>query len=143
MFSIYTCTWACCCIFISCNTYQLVNPKCNQNIMNQIISHQSDDGTKRQKLSDGSAATVANVSQLGGIRRSTRHRKLRGEKALIVSANQTLKELKIQVGAGAQPVNNQAQQEKLFQLVSISYCRLCTPSLWRRLTRTSPSTAKV
>uniref|UniRef100_A0A8C7M1Z8 Ubiquitin carboxyl-terminal hydrolase 48 n=1 Tax=Oncorhynchus kisutch TaxID=8019 RepID=A0A8C7M1Z8_ONCKI len=32
-----------------------------------------------------------------GIRRSTRHRKLRGEKALIVSANQTLKELKIQI----------------------------------------------
>uniref|UniRef100_A0A4W5MRS3 Ubiquitin carboxyl-terminal hydrolase 48 n=1 Tax=Hucho hucho TaxID=62062 RepID=A0A4W5MRS3_9TELE len=31
------------------------------------------------------------------IRRSTRHRKLRGEKALIVSANQTLKELKIQI----------------------------------------------
>lgn len=66
--------------------------------MDQIISHQSDDGTKRQKLSDGSAAAAANASQLGGIRRSTRHRKLRGEKALIVSANQTLKELKIQVG---------------------------------------------
>uniref|UniRef100_A0A671SSH2 Ubiquitin carboxyl-terminal hydrolase 48 n=1 Tax=Sinocyclocheilus anshuiensis TaxID=1608454 RepID=A0A671SSH2_9TELE len=32
-----------------------------------------------------------------GIRRSTRHRKLRGEKALIVSANQTLKELKMQI----------------------------------------------
>lgn len=31
------------------------------------------------------------------IRRSTRHRKVRGEKALLVSANQTLKELKIQV----------------------------------------------
>lgn len=46
------------------------------------------------------------MPQLGGIRRSTRHRKLRGEKALIVSANQTLKELKIQVGAGAQQVKN-------------------------------------
>uniref|UniRef100_A0A3Q0RJ62 Ubiquitin carboxyl-terminal hydrolase 48 n=1 Tax=Amphilophus citrinellus TaxID=61819 RepID=A0A3Q0RJ62_AMPCI len=34
---------------------------------------------------------------ISGIRRSTRHRKLRGEKALIVSANQTLKELKIQI----------------------------------------------
>uniref|UniRef100_A0A8D3DLY1 Ubiquitin carboxyl-terminal hydrolase 48 n=1 Tax=Scophthalmus maximus TaxID=52904 RepID=A0A8D3DLY1_SCOMX len=40
---------------------------------------QSQDGAKRLKL------------------RSTRHRKLRGEKALIVSANQTLKELKIQI----------------------------------------------
>uniref|UniRef100_A0A8C5GT95 Ubiquitin carboxyl-terminal hydrolase 48 n=1 Tax=Gouania willdenowi TaxID=441366 RepID=A0A8C5GT95_GOUWI len=37
------------------------------------------------------------MSKLDGIRRSTRHRKLRGEKALIVSANQTLKELKIQI----------------------------------------------
>ncbi|XP_048823352.1 ubiquitin carboxyl-terminal hydrolase 48-like [Lagopus muta] len=32
-----------------------------------------------------------------GIRRSTRHRKVREEKALVVSANQTLKELKIQI----------------------------------------------
>ncbi|XP_075996333.1 ubiquitin carboxyl-terminal hydrolase 48 isoform X2 [Genypterus blacodes] len=73
---------------------------------------QSADGAKRLKLSDGSgpasaaaAASVAStaslpvssVSKLGSIRRSTRHRKLRGEKALIVSANQTLKELKIQI----------------------------------------------
>uniref|UniRef100_A0A674P5T5 Ubiquitin carboxyl-terminal hydrolase 48 n=1 Tax=Takifugu rubripes TaxID=31033 RepID=A0A674P5T5_TAKRU len=58
---------------------------------------QSEDAAKRQKLSDGSAAMAANIPQLGGIRRSTRHRKLRGEKALIVSANQTLKELKIQI----------------------------------------------
>uniref|UniRef100_A0A665TBB3 Ubiquitin carboxyl-terminal hydrolase 48 n=1 Tax=Echeneis naucrates TaxID=173247 RepID=A0A665TBB3_ECHNA len=43
------------------------------------------------------AAPVTNPTKLGGIRRSTRHRKLRGEKALIVSANQTLKELKIQI----------------------------------------------
>lgn len=71
-----------------------------------FISHQSEDAAKRQKLSDGSAATAASTPQLGGIRRSTRHRKLRGEKALIVSANQTLKELKIQVGAGAQWVKN-------------------------------------
>uniref|UniRef100_A0A3Q3QY39 Ubiquitin carboxyl-terminal hydrolase 48 n=1 Tax=Monopterus albus TaxID=43700 RepID=A0A3Q3QY39_MONAL len=60
---------------------------------------QSEDGPKRLKLSDSSAASAAAVSvtKLGGIRRSTRHRKLRGEKALIVSANQTLKELKIQI----------------------------------------------
>ncbi|XP_042262689.1 ubiquitin carboxyl-terminal hydrolase 48 isoform X1 [Thunnus albacares] len=67
---------------------------------------QSQDGAKRLKLSDDSTATsgeaaaavpVTNVTKLGGIRRSTRHRKLRGEKALIVSANQTLKELKIQI----------------------------------------------
>ncbi|XP_071351067.1 ubiquitin carboxyl-terminal hydrolase 48 [Trachinotus anak] len=65
---------------------------------------QSQDGAKRLKLCDSSAAAAAaaagpvtNVTKLGGIRRSTRHRKLRGEKALIVSANQTLKELKIQI----------------------------------------------
>ncbi|XP_029948183.1 ubiquitin carboxyl-terminal hydrolase 48 [Salarias fasciatus] len=69
---------------------------------------QTEDGAKRLKLSDdgGTAAAAppaapappaASASQLGGIRRSTRHRKLRGEKALIVSANQTLKELKIQI----------------------------------------------
>ncbi|KAK9528410.1 hypothetical protein VZT92_012572 [Zoarces viviparus] len=62
---------------------------------------QSQDGAKRLKLSDDStaaaAAPVTNMTKLGGIRRSTRHRKLRGEKALIVSANQTLKELKIQI----------------------------------------------
>ncbi|KAK2821036.1 hypothetical protein Q5P01_023995 [Channa striata] len=61
---------------------------------------QSQNGAKRLKLSDSSAASstaVTTVTKLGGIRRSTRHRKLRGEKALIVSANQTLKELKIQI----------------------------------------------
>uniref|UniRef100_UPI0037E73434 ubiquitin carboxyl-terminal hydrolase 48 isoform X2 n=1 Tax=Semicossyphus pulcher TaxID=241346 RepID=UPI0037E73434 len=63
---------------------------------------QSEDGAKRQKLSDtcaasSTAAPTTNMTKLGGIRRSTRHRKLRGEKALIVSANQTLKELKIQI----------------------------------------------
>ncbi|XP_049895283.1 ubiquitin carboxyl-terminal hydrolase 48 isoform X1 [Epinephelus moara] len=63
---------------------------------------QSQDGAKRLKLSESStasaaAAPVTNTTKLGGIRRSTRHRKLRGEKALIVSANQTLKELKIQI----------------------------------------------
>ncbi|KAM9364177.1 ubiquitin carboxyl-terminal hydrolase 48 isoform 1-T2 [Pholidichthys leucotaenia] len=63
---------------------------------------QSQDGAKRQKLGDGSiptgsASPVTNTAKVGGIRRSTRHRKLRGEKALIVSATQTLKELKIQI----------------------------------------------
>uniref|UniRef100_A0A1A7YAH0 Ubiquitin carboxyl-terminal hydrolase 48 n=1 Tax=Iconisemion striatum TaxID=60296 RepID=A0A1A7YAH0_9TELE len=58
---------------------------------------QSQDNAKRLKLSDGAALFVTNVTKPGGIRRSTRHRKLRGEKALIVSANQTLKELKIQI----------------------------------------------
>ncbi|XP_029358401.1 ubiquitin carboxyl-terminal hydrolase 48 isoform X4 [Echeneis naucrates] len=63
---------------------------------------QSQDGAKRLKLGESSAtisaaAPVTNPTKLGGIRRSTRHRKLRGEKALIVSANQTLKELKIQI----------------------------------------------
>ncbi|XP_037534462.1 ubiquitin carboxyl-terminal hydrolase 48, partial [Nematolebias whitei] len=57
----------------------------------------SQDGAKRLKLSDSTALPVTTVSKAGGIRRSTRHRKLRGEKALIVSANQTLKELKIQI----------------------------------------------
>ncbi|XP_040059098.2 ubiquitin carboxyl-terminal hydrolase 48 [Gasterosteus aculeatus] len=61
---------------------------------------QSQDGAKRLKLSDdctAASAPATNMTKLGGIRRSTRHRKLRGEKALIVSANQTLKELKIQI----------------------------------------------
>lgn len=68
----------------------------------QTLFFQSQDGAKRLKLSDSSVPTAAagvvtSVAKPGGIRRSTRHRKLRGEKALIVSANQTLKELKIQV----------------------------------------------
>ncbi|KAJ8260292.1 hypothetical protein GJAV_G00179290 [Gymnothorax javanicus] len=64
---------------------------------------QSEDGAKRLKLSNSSGCPSTNPSSTvgpvhkGGIRRSTRHRKLRGEKALIVSANQTLKELKIQI----------------------------------------------
>nr|XP_057934890.1 ubiquitin carboxyl-terminal hydrolase 48 isoform X1 [Doryrhamphus excisus] len=64
---------------------------------------QPQDGTKRLKLSDGTftaagaASPGSNAAKVGGTRRSTRHRKLRGEKALIVSANQTLKELKIQI----------------------------------------------
>lgn len=63
--------------------------------------NQSQNGSKRIKLDENisvsTVASVAAVSKVGGIRRSTRHRKLRGEKALIVSANQTLKELKIQI----------------------------------------------
>ncbi|XP_011473515.1 ubiquitin carboxyl-terminal hydrolase 48 isoform X1 [Oryzias latipes] len=62
---------------------------------------QSQDGAKRLRLADGTVAPAAlpvtTSAKVGGIRRSTRHRKLRGEKALIVSANQTLKELKIQI----------------------------------------------
>uniref|UniRef100_A0A8C8I3J7 Ubiquitin carboxyl-terminal hydrolase 48 n=1 Tax=Oncorhynchus tshawytscha TaxID=74940 RepID=A0A8C8I3J7_ONCTS len=63
---------------------------------------QIEDGAKRQRLSDGTIGAAASPAPMAsggksGIRRSTRHRKLRGEKALIVSANQTLKELKIQI----------------------------------------------
>lgn len=60
---------------------------------------QSEGGAKRQKLNETGSLSVAPVTAVSksGIRRSTRHRKLRGEKALIVSANQTLKELKIQI----------------------------------------------
>lgn len=71
--------------------------------LHHTASFQSQDGAKRLKLSDdctAASAPATNMTKLGGIRRSTRHRKLRGEKALIVSANQTLKELKIQVSAG-------------------------------------------
>ncbi|XP_061075552.1 ubiquitin carboxyl-terminal hydrolase 48 isoform X2 [Conger conger] len=81
--------------------------------------NQSEDGAKRQKLNHSTScpsessspnsstapstapstasSTAAPIAHKAGIRRSTRHRKLRGEKALIVSANQTLKELKIQI----------------------------------------------
>lgn len=55
--------------------------------------NQSNGSTKRQKTSQ--QGYVSYQKQV--IRRSTRHRKVRGEKALLVSANQTLKELKIQV----------------------------------------------
>ncbi|XP_010225198.1 PREDICTED: ubiquitin carboxyl-terminal hydrolase 48-like, partial [Tinamus guttatus] len=53
----------------------------------------ANGGAKRQKTSHQSYVAY----QKQGIRRSTRHRKVRGEKALLVSANQTLKELKIQI----------------------------------------------
>ncbi|XP_053308478.1 ubiquitin carboxyl-terminal hydrolase 48 [Spea bombifrons] len=55
--------------------------------------HQTNGGVKRQKVS--SQGHVSHHKQ--GIRRSTRNRKVRGEKALLVSANQTLKDLKIQI----------------------------------------------
>lgn len=70
---------------------------------NEAHFNQSQNGSKRIKLdenisaSSGAALASTNATKAGGIRRSTRHRKLRGEKALIVSANQTLKELKIQI----------------------------------------------
>ncbi|XP_075461958.1 ubiquitin carboxyl-terminal hydrolase 48 isoform X1 [Ascaphus truei] len=55
--------------------------------------NQANGGAKRQKVSNQGYVAY----QKPGIRRSTRHRKVRGEKALLVSANQTLKELKIQI----------------------------------------------
>uniref|UniRef100_A0A452UFJ2 Ubiquitin carboxyl-terminal hydrolase 48 n=1 Tax=Ursus maritimus TaxID=29073 RepID=A0A452UFJ2_URSMA len=55
--------------------------------------NQSNGGTKRQKITHQNY--IAYQKQV--IRRSMRHRKVRGEKALLVSANQTLKELKIQI----------------------------------------------
>ncbi|XP_044523778.1 ubiquitin carboxyl-terminal hydrolase 48 isoform X4 [Gracilinanus agilis] len=55
--------------------------------------NQTNGGTKRQKISHQNYI----VYQKQVIRRSMRHRKVRGEKALLVSANQTLKELKIQI----------------------------------------------
>ncbi|XP_052547662.1 ubiquitin carboxyl-terminal hydrolase 48 isoform X3 [Tympanuchus pallidicinctus] len=58
-----------------------------------VDNKKSNGGAKRQKLSHQSYVSY----QKQGIRRSTRHRKVRGEKALLVSANQTLKELKIQI----------------------------------------------
>ncbi|XP_016338262.1 ubiquitin carboxyl-terminal hydrolase 48-like [Sinocyclocheilus anshuiensis] len=60
---------------------------------------QSEVGAKRQKLNETASLSMPPVTAAckSGIRRSTRHRKLRGEKALIVSANQTLKELKMQI----------------------------------------------
>uniref|UniRef100_A0AAQ6AAR3 Ubiquitin carboxyl-terminal hydrolase 48 n=1 Tax=Amphiprion ocellaris TaxID=80972 RepID=A0AAQ6AAR3_AMPOC len=62
--------------------------------LNASSSEAEEDKDEHPKM-DGEKDP--DFSQLGGIRRSTRHRKLRGEKALIVSANQTLKELKIQI----------------------------------------------
>uniref|UniRef100_A0A674BXK2 Ubiquitin carboxyl-terminal hydrolase 48 n=1 Tax=Salmo trutta TaxID=8032 RepID=A0A674BXK2_SALTR len=59
------------------------------------------DGEQDPDFSQVGHKPLTSVSLLfggkSGIRRSTRHRKLRGERALIVSANQTLKELKIQI----------------------------------------------
>ncbi|XP_066462363.1 ubiquitin carboxyl-terminal hydrolase 48 isoform X3 [Eleutherodactylus coqui] len=54
---------------------------------------QANGAAKRQKVSIQGQVSY----QKQGIRRSTRHRKVRGEKALLVSANQTLKDLKIQI----------------------------------------------
>ncbi|XP_006008902.1 ubiquitin carboxyl-terminal hydrolase 48 isoform X2 [Latimeria chalumnae] len=57
--------------------------------------NQANGAAKKQKVSHLGGSNI--IYQKSGIRRSTRHRKVRGEKALIVSANQTLKELKIQI----------------------------------------------
>uniref|UniRef100_A0A4W3H452 Ubiquitin carboxyl-terminal hydrolase 48 n=1 Tax=Callorhinchus milii TaxID=7868 RepID=A0A4W3H452_CALMI len=55
------------------------------------------NGAKRRKLAHLCIGnTHSSVHYKPGIRRSTRHR-VRGEKELLVSANQTLKELKIQI----------------------------------------------
>ncbi|XP_040279587.1 ubiquitin carboxyl-terminal hydrolase 48 isoform X1 [Bufo bufo] len=54
---------------------------------------QANGAAKKQKVSIHGQVSY----QKQGIRRSTRHRKVRGEKALLVSANQTLKDLKIQI----------------------------------------------
>ncbi|XP_045331999.1 ubiquitin carboxyl-terminal hydrolase 48 isoform X13 [Leopardus geoffroyi] len=58
-----------------------------------VDNKKSNGGTKRQKITHQNY--IAYQKQV--IRRSMRHRKVRGEKALLVSANQTLKELKIQI----------------------------------------------
>lgn len=55
--------------------------------------NQVNGAAKKQKVSIQGQVSY----QKQGIRRSTRHRKVRGEKALLVSANQTLKDLKIQI----------------------------------------------
>ncbi|XP_020637749.3 ubiquitin carboxyl-terminal hydrolase 48 isoform X1 [Pogona vitticeps] len=55
--------------------------------------NQANSNVKRQKVSHPNYLAY----QKQGIRRSTRHRKVRGEKALLVSATQTLKDLKIQI----------------------------------------------
>uniref|UniRef100_A0A3P9GZH0 Ubiquitin carboxyl-terminal hydrolase 48 n=1 Tax=Oryzias latipes TaxID=8090 RepID=A0A3P9GZH0_ORYLA len=76
--------------------------------MNASSSEAEEEREEHLKLEGGEDPDFSQVccdlshhltaaSKVGGIRRSTRHRKLRGEKALIVSANQTLKELKIQI----------------------------------------------
>lgn len=54
------------------------------------------NGAKRRKLAHPCIGSSSSTYYKQGIRRSTRHR-VRGEKELIVSANQTLKELKIQI----------------------------------------------
>lgn len=66
---------------------------------------QLESAAKKMRVEEGCSASAGGaavptefpVPSDKAIRRSTRHHKLRGEKALIVSANQTLKELKIQI----------------------------------------------
>ncbi|XP_053546203.1 ubiquitin carboxyl-terminal hydrolase 48 [Bombina bombina] len=67
--------------------------ECKPEGENDPDFNQANGGAKRQKVCSQGYV----VHQKPGIRRSTRHRKVRGEKALLVSANQTLKELKIQI----------------------------------------------
>ncbi|XP_050570806.1 ubiquitin carboxyl-terminal hydrolase 48 isoform X5 [Cygnus atratus] len=74
-----------------------------------VDNKKTNGGAKRQKISHQNYITY----QKQGIRRSTRHRKVRGEKALLVSANQTLKELKIQAD---EPIADYAAMDDVMQV---------------------------
>nr|XP_060614752.1 ubiquitin carboxyl-terminal hydrolase 48-like [Anolis sagrei ordinatus] len=60
-------------------------------------SSNTANAAKRPKLTPTTPALAPAFPKQQGVRRSARHRKVRGEKALLVSANQTLKDLKIQI----------------------------------------------
>nr|XP_060615160.1 ubiquitin carboxyl-terminal hydrolase 48-like [Anolis sagrei ordinatus] len=60
-------------------------------------SSNTANAAKRPKLTPTAPALAPAFPKQQGVRRSARHRKVRGEKALLVSANQTLKDLKIQI----------------------------------------------
>lgn len=97
--------------------------------------HQIEGGAKRQKLNDTVSlpTAVVTTTSKSGIRRSTRHRKLRGEKALIVSANQTLKDLKIQVWPRLNVslfFNSVLQHYIIFQMIaSTDHARILSGSI--------------
>ena len=55
-----------------------------------------ENGGKRKKSSSDTVGTPEKVARVD-IRRSTRHRRLRGEKPITVDASHTLKDLKVQV----------------------------------------------
>nr|XP_032824287.1 ubiquitin carboxyl-terminal hydrolase 48 isoform X1 [Petromyzon marinus] len=65
---------------------------------------QQANGLKRRRVSPlegpgsaAAAAAAAEAAAAAAVRRSARHRRVRGEKGLVVSARQTLRELKIQI----------------------------------------------